>query len=73
MCNCIEEYDARLRAKYNTTMVQIATRIDHNGNERVAVVGAYKRMNRDGLPCKAWTHLDIQAKFCPLCGKPYEK
>jgi CO/xanthine dehydrogenase FAD-binding subunit len=71
MCNCIEEYNARMRAKLDSTTVQIATKFDHNGDERVVISGVYKKVNRAGQLCKAWTHFDIQAKFCPFCGKKY--
>lgn len=71
MCNCIDEYNARMRAKLDSKTVQIATKFDHNGNERVAIGGVYKKVNRAGQPYKAWTHFDIQAKFCPFCGKKY--
>ena len=75
MCNCIEEYNARLRAKNDVPMLQIDTNIGPDGTERVSVCGVYKKMmkTKEGRKLsKTWYKFQIPAKYCPFCGQKYE-
>ena len=76
MCNCIEEYNARLRAKKDVPMLQIDTNIGPDGTERVSVCGVYKKKlrNKEGkrVLSKTWYRFQIPAKYCPFCGHKYE-
>ena len=76
MCNCIEEYNARLRAKKDVPMLQIDTNIGPDGTERVSVCGVYKKKlkNKEGkrVLSKTWYKFQIPAKYCPFCGQKYE-
>jgi hypothetical protein len=71
MCNCIEEYTARLRAKNDLPYLQVDTNIAPDGTERICVNGVYKKVLKGGVLTKKWYRFQIPAKFCPFCGKPY--
>ena len=71
MCNCIEEYNARLKAKMSMPYLQVDTNIAPDGTERICVNGVYKKVLKGGQLSKTWYRFQIPAKFCPFCGKPY--
>lgn len=73
MCNCIEEYNARLKAKMSMPYLQVDTNIAPDGTERICVNGVYKKVFKGGQLSKTWYRFQIPAKFCPFCGQPYSE
>ena len=70
MCNCVEKIKAELCQQYGVGGVENVT---HDG--RVCATGWYKPMTKSGNYSKhhRYISLDDKVKFCPFCGKPYEK
>lgn len=59
-CKCIAEFEKKLKAKHNTTMVSTGwLKLD---------VG-YRPRKKDGTISQCWRYDGMDFVFCPFCGK----
>ena len=69
-CNCIEEWNRKLKEKFNDTAT-----VNHDMiSGRVIVEGIYHKLRKDGsFNVNKWETVALWPKFCPFCGKPYDE
>lgn len=70
MCDCVVKIKAELCQQYGVGGVNNVT---HDG--RIYVTGWFKPKTKSGNYSKhhRYIGLDDKVKFCPFCGKPYDK
>lgn len=70
MCDCVEKIKAELCQQYGVGGVE---KVTHDG--RIYVTGWFKPKTKSGNYSKhhRYISLDDKVKFCPFCGKPYDK
>lgn len=70
-CDCIEKAEHILSEKVGVPVV-IETSLYDDGTERVSLHASYKKPMKDSNRSKDY-RIDIHPKYCPICGKPYNK
>lgn len=70
MCDCVVKIKAELCQQYGVGGVEHVT---HDG--RISATGWFKPKTKSGNYSKhhRYISLDDKVKFCPFCGKPYDK
>lgn len=71
-CDCIKNFEKLLKEKLNDSAI-VNSAMMENGTIRVVVNGMYHKKNKKGQYQQKYTNVNLLAKYCPFCGKPYDK
>ena len=69
-CNCVNEWNKKLKEKFNHTAT-----VNHDIiSGRVVINGIYHKLKKDGsYNTNKWEEVALWPTYCPFCGKPYEE
>lgn len=72
-CDCIKKINSLLQKRLNDSAEVNTAIMMNDGTLRVVVNGLYHKKNAKGEYQKKWSEVNIQADYCPFCGKPYKE
>ena len=70
-CDCIKKAENILSEKVGVP-VAIDTALYEDGTERISLYGTYRKPLKNGRLSKE-RRIGLYPKYCPICGKPYDK
>lgn len=71
-CECIKRMGELVRKEYGD-YAYINTIVLFDGTTRFQITASYRKKKRNGEYAMKESTLDMYAKYCPICGKPYNE
>ena len=71
-CDCIKRMGDQIRKEYGDS-AYIDAALMFDGTMRFVLTAYYRKKKINGEYAKKESTLNLYAKYCPICGKPYNE